>query len=419
MDKRTLEEIILEQQATFLTKEPLVRRDILDRVQEYVALPHVIVISGLRRSGKSSLLKEIKQVFYPDQLVYYFNFEDEKLLHFKADDFGLLHECFVELYGPARVFFLDEIQNVAGWEIFIRRMHDAGYKFFITGSNASMLSRELGTRLTGRYIGIDLYPFSFHEFLSYHGVVIPEHPLLEDRAAIKRKFGEFIQTGGIPEYLIYKKDDIVKMLYENILYRDVMARYKLTDEKSLKELAFYLISNPGTLISYNKLRVMLGLGSVNTIKNYIFFIENAYLVFTVQKHDVSVKRQIYANKKVYIVDTSIIELLASKLPMFTAKILENAVFMELKRRGKAVFYYMGKGECDFVVVEKNVVVEAIQVTDTLASAKKREYDGLIDCMAAHGLSTGFILTEDEEFDDTIDGMTILVRPAWKWFLNIS
>jgi len=417
MEGKLLKEIILSQQKGFESKEQLVQRDLLTRIQEYVAVPQVIIISGLRRAGKSTLLKEIKHAFYPDQLIYYFNFEDERLLKFTVDDFDLLHETFLELYGKANVFFFDEIQNVAGWEVFIRRMQDTGYKFYITGSNASMLSMELGTRLTGRYIGIELFPFSFREYLLYKNVVIPDHILVEDRAMIKKYFNEYIETGGIPEYLIYKKEILIKMLYDNILYRDILARYKITGEKSLKELAFYLISNPGTLVSYNKLKEMLALGSVNTIKDHIAFIENAYLIFTVNKYDVSVKRQLYANKKVYVVDTGFIQLLAFKFPQFTSMVLENIIFMELKCRGKKVYYYKNKNECDFVVVERNVVVEAIQVTTTLGPSKKREYDGLLEVMAIHGLSQGLILTDEEDFDEKVDGKKIIVRPAWKWLIG--
>ena len=417
MEAELLKEIILAQHMAFESMELLVKRDILDVIREYVDLPQAIVISGLRRAGKSTLLKEIKHAFYPDQNVYYFNFEDERLLKFTVDDFDLLHECFLELYGKLNVFFFDEIQNVTGWEVFVRRMQDAGYKFYITGSNASMLSKELGTRLTGRYIGIELFPFSFKEYLAFKEVVIPDHFFIEDRAKIKKYFEEYIKTGGIPEYVIYKKEILITMLYDNILYRDVLARYKISDQKSLKELAFYLISNPGTLISYNKLKVMLNIGSVNTIKDHISFIENAYMIFTINKHDSSVKRQLYANKKIYVVDTGFIQLLAFKFPKYTSKVLENIIFMELKRRGKNIYYYKNKHECDFVVVEKNVVIEAIQVTTTLGASKKREYDGLIEVMTVHNLPQGLIITDEEDFEDEVDGKKIVVRPAWKWLIG--
>ena len=160
--------------------------------------------------------------------------------------------------GECKTFFFDEIQNVTGWELFVRRMHDRGFKFGITGSKSSMLSKELGTRLTGRYIGLELFPFSFNEFLDFHGINVPDILLVEDRATIKKQFSDYLQHGGIPEYLKYDNELILKTQYDNILYKDIFARYGLNDEKTLKELSFYLFSNYGSEISYNKLRIMLG-----------------------------------------------------------------------------------------------------------------------------------------------------------------
>jgi predicted AAA+ superfamily ATPase len=418
MDGKQLKEIILSQQREGSQEKGFVRRDVLEKMQELVDLPHVIVVTGIRRAGKSTLLKQIKETFYKDRLVYSINFDDDRLLSFTVDDFQLLHETFMELYGKSTVYFLDEVQNVVGWEAFVRRMNDAGYKFFITGSNASMLSKELGTRLTGRHVNVEIFPFSFKEFLACRKVQVPGTILPEDRAAIKQSFTKFLQKGGIPEYVLHDMAITVKMLYDNILYRDIIARYNITNEKSLRELALYLLSNPGTEISYNKLKEMLSLGSVNSIKDYIQYMENAYLFFTVYKYDASLKHQVYANKKVYAIDTGMIEAIAFKIPTFTGKVLENAIFVELKRRGKGVYFYKDKHECDFLIVEKNVVVGALQVTTTMAASKEREYKGLLAAMATYNLPEGLIITDEEEGTDVVDGKTIKVIPAWKWLLDI-
>jgi len=418
MDGKQLKEIVLSQQHEWNQEEGLVHRDILDKMRELVDLPHVIVVTGIKRAGKSTLLKQIKETFYKDQVVYCINFDDDRLLSFTVDDFQRLHETFMELFGKSSVYLLDEVQNVAGWETFVRRMNDAGYKFFIAGSNASMLSKELGTRLTGRHVSVEIFPFSFKEFLVYQKVKVPDIILSEDRAAIKKAFTEFLQRGGIPEYILHGKAITVKMLYDNILYRDIISRYNITNEKSLKELAHYLLSNPGTEISYNKLKEMLSLGSVNSIKDYIQYMENAYLFFTIYKYDISIKLQVYANKKVYAIDTGMIETIAFKIPTFTGKVLENAIFVELKRRGKDVYFYKDKYECDFLIIEKNTVVGAIQVTTTLAASKEREYKGLLAAMATYKLLEGLIITDEEEFTDVVDGKTIKVIPAWKWLLEI-
>ena len=268
MDARILKELIREQKIIFEaeTSEPLIEREALEKIPEYLKLPHAIVISGLRRSGKSTLLKQIRRNFYQDRLVYYFNFEDERLIDFQVEDFNLLYETFIEISGDGRVFFFDEIQNVKGWELFVRRMYDRNFKFVITGSNSSLLSRELGTKLTGRYIGLELYPFSFREFLKFKNISFSNEPLTEERGFIKAAFNEYLEKGGIPEYLRFENSELLKTLYENILYKDILVRYRLEDEKALRELALYLFSNYTSEINYSKLQKMLGLGSPNTLR---------------------------------------------------------------------------------------------------------------------------------------------------------
>ncbi len=416
MDPRILKELAMEQKKEFESDDDFVKRYALDNIAQYLELPHVLIISGLRRSGKSTLLKEIHRYHFDGETIYYFNFEDERLMDFTASDFNLLYETFVELMGECKTFFFDEIQNVTGWELFVRRMHDRGFKFVITGSNSSMLSKELGTRLTGRYIGLELFPFSFNEFLDFHGINVPDILLVEDRAAIKKQFSDYLQHGGIPEYLKYDNELILKTLYDNILYKDIFARYGLNDEKTLKELSFYLFSNYGSEISYNKLRIMLGV-SINTVKNYIGYLENSYLVFSVPKYDYSVKKQIYSPRKVYAIDNALINITSFKFSRDYGKLLENLVFIELKRRNKDIYYHRVNHECDFIIREHNVITGAIQVTATLEGTKEREYEGLLEALNTYNLDEGLILTEDEEFEDTYKGKKVVVMPVWKWLLD--
>jgi len=416
MESRILKELITEQKKEFEYDDDFVKRTALDSIANYLELPHILIISGLRRSGKSTLLKEINKYFFSNETVYYFNFEDERLIDFTASDFNLLYETFIELTGKSRIFLFDEIQNVENWELFVRRMYDRGFKFIITGSNSSMLSKELGTRLTGRYIGIELFPFSFKEFLQLKNISVPEFVLTEDRASIKGQFNEYLQFGGIPEYLIYKNDLILKTLYENILYKDVFARYRLNAEKVLKELSFYLFSNYGGEISYNKLRTMLNV-SINTVKSYIGYLENSYLVFTVPRYDYSVNKQIYSHKKVYVIDTSLINLISFKFSRDYGRLLENMVFIELKRNNRDIYYHKDRHECDFLVFENNRITNAIQVTASLNGNSDREYKGLHEALTRYGLDEGLVLTADEEFEDTFKNKKIVVMPVWKWLLQ--
>ncbi|WP_187151856.1 ATP-binding protein [Methanosarcina siciliae] len=414
-----MKEIIREQKAVFEAEgsERLVEREALKKVSEFLKLPHVLVISGLRRSGKSTLLKQIRKNFYGNRPVYYFNFEDERLIGFVAEDFNLLYETFIELFGKSQVFFFDEIQNVEGWELFVRRMYERGFKFIITGSNSSLLSRELGTRLTGRYVGLELYPFSFPEFLKFKGVIFPEEPLTEERGLIKNAFNEYLEKGGIPEYLLFENVKLLKTFYDNILYKDILVRYGLGDEKALRELALYIFSNYATEINYSKLQKLLGLGSANTVKNYIGYLENSYMVFTIPKYDYSPKKRIYAPKKVYAIDSAFINLISFKFSRDRGKMLENLVFLELKRRNLELYYHRARQECDFIVTENERPVGAIQVTMVLNGNREREYGGLLEALEAYDLDRGLILTEGEEFEEIVKDKKIIVRPIWKWLLE--
>lgn len=416
MESRILKELVIEQKKEFEKDESFVKRTVLENIPDHLELPHILIISGLRRSGKSTLLKEIKKYYYENETVYYFNFEDERLLDFTVSDFDLLYETFIELFGKSKIFLFDEIQNVKNWELFVRRMHDRGFKFIITGSNSSMLSRELGSRLTGRYTSIELFPFSFKEFLSFANIEIPEIMITEDRASIKKYFNRYITSGGIPEYLRYENDLILKTLYENILYKDIFARYRLNDEKTLKELSHFLFSNYGNEMSYNKLRTMLDV-SINTVKNYINYLENSYLIFTVPKYDYSVRKQVYSHKKAYVIDTGMVNLVSFKFSQDYGKILENIVFVELKRKGKDIYYHRDRYECDFVISENRMITDAIQVTASLKDNKTREYGGLVEALERYNLDEGLVLTDDDEFDDIVEDKIIKVRPVWKWLLE--
>lgn len=419
MDSRILKELITEQKKDFEKKEKFVERTILKEIKQYIKLPHVVIISGLRRSGKSTLLKEIKHTYYKNEDIYYFNFEDERLINFTLNDFNLLYEIFMEVIGKSNIFFLDEIQVVDGWEAFVRRMYEKGFKFFITGSNSSMLSREMGTKLTGRSISIELYPFSFKECLSYKNINTNKDLFLtEDRAIIKKEFNKYLEKGGLPEYRIYNNDKTLIDLYENILYKDVIVRYNLTDEKSLKELTHFIFSNYGKEISYNNLKSMLNLGSVNTVKNYIDHLENSFLIFTIPKYNESLKKQIYAKKKVYVIDTGLINLISFKFSKNSGRILENIVFLELKRRNKEIFYHKEKSECDFVIKDKLKIIQAIQVTQNLdESNKNREIEGTLEALKKYKLKKGLILTYNQDEEINIDNKKIIVKPVWKWLLE--
>lgn len=422
MHKSLLREIILEQEKNRQTVDLGIKRSALDIVLKQISLSHAVVISGIRRSGKSTLLNQIISNCY-EKGVYYLNFEDERLVDFAVTDFNNLYETFLELYGERKVFFLDEIQNVPKWEIFVRRMQDKGCKFFITGSNASLLSKELSTKLTGRCVSIELYPFSFVEFLSFKGYKLQKNALsyTAERAAIKKHFAEYLKHGGMPEYLKYKDPTLLKRVYEDILYRDIVARYDIKQVKVLRELGLYLLSNIGGLFSYNNLKKVLGVGSMNTIKSYADFLENSFLMFLINRFSYSLKQQFVANKKIYCIDNGLVESVAFQFSKNKGKFLENLVFLELKRRYPEIYYYKTANnlEVDFLVKSGRKDIALIQVADNLDSekTKQRETGALTRAMDELKLKSALILTEDSEEEIKLNGKAIIVQPIYKWLLE--
>ncbi|MBU1558364.1 MAG: ATP-binding protein, partial [Gammaproteobacteria bacterium] len=288
MDRKLLKEIVQEQARELKSFSLGIEREKLDQVLKVMPLPHVVAITGLRRCGKSTLMQQVIQQAFEGK-VYYLDFEDERLLDFQVDDFNLLYEIFLELFGERRVFAFDEIQVIPKWETYVRRMYKSGYKFIISGSSADLLSSELSTKLTGRHVAIELLPFSFQEYLAMtqNKTEQSEPRLTKERGLLKKAFNQFCAQGGIPEYLQYKNPLIIRSIYENVLYKDVIVRYDIKAIKAIRELSLWLLSNPGGLISYTKLKNSLHLGSLNTIKNYIHFLENAYLIFTIGKYSFS------------------------------------------------------------------------------------------------------------------------------------
>ena len=415
ISKKEIAQIIADQQSLGFRPVDLPRLTARYSDQE------ITVISGIRRCGKSTLLHEIRSKNAEKD--YYFNFDDERLINFKLDDFQLLYEVFLELFGKQSTFYFDEIQNVKGWERFVRRLHDYKNKVYVTGSNASMLSRELGTHLTGRYYQQELFPFSFAEYLAFSEREVPQKSFFstEEKVRFHSDFLHYFSKGGFPAYLQSGNSQYLKSLYESILYRDVMVRNGLTNEKEMQELVHFLASNTSKLFSYNSLTRVIGVKNATTVKNYLSFLENTYLLFLVNKYDFSVKKQIQNPKKIYFIDLGLIRELGFHHSEDNGRLLENLVFIELKRRGKEVYYHAQKHECDFVIKEKNQIVQAIQVSWSIynPTTKEREIEGLVEALTCYNLKEGLILTDEDEDEFTIKNFKIKVMPTWKWLLKLK
>lgn len=387
--------------------------------QEWLSTSEVLIITGIRRCGKSVLLQQLRNQLKEQD--FFFNFDDERLVNFTVSDFQTLQECFFELFGEQHTYYFDEIQNIPGWETFVRRLYNEGNKVVVTGSNARMLSRELGTHLTGRYIAVEIYPFSFKEYLTYKDI----HPTQKDfyttagRSMLVNNFSKYLEQGGFPKYLESQSARYLSSLYESIIFRDVMARNGLTNEKEIQELVFYLASNATKRITYSSIGKLIGIRHAETIKNYLEYIQQTYLIFQLLKYSPSVKTQMLSPKKIYFIDNAIINRIGFNATDNIGVKLENIVFVELKRRGLDLFYHSDKKECDFIVRQGITITQAYQVTVGMNSEKtrQREIDGLREAMQAYHLSEGYIITMDEKKELNVDEGKVHILPVWEWMLK--
>jgi predicted AAA+ superfamily ATPase len=410
--------MLLEQFNSFWKRDTGIPRDKLADLEKASSLSRAVFISGLRRVGKSTLLAQLAHTLGKD-VFYFLNFEDDRFLGFQAEDSNEMYQNLVELFGERKIFVVDEVQNVTGWERFVRRFMDMGFKFYITGSNASLFSKELGSRLTGRYIPIELFPFSFREYLAFRRQPIPDIQRMTtaDRGVLEAALSAYLQAGGIPDALKYPELPLLRTLYDDVLYRDIATRYHLDAVSVLKELAFFLISNPANLVSFNKLKDQFHLGSVNTIKNYIDHLQNSWLVFILNLYDFSVKRQQIVPKKIYCVDSGLINTVGFGFSPNTGKLLENLVFLALRKQSQKIFYYTTPGgfEVDFYIPEKK---QLVQVTQSLKNpvTRERELRALADAVQSVGVSSALILSDANENDLKVNGVTVKVRSTAEWLL---
>ncbi len=398
--KDTLKEVIALQRASLLSLDSGVLREKEIHIEDSFAL----LLTGIRRCGKSTFLH---QLLKKQKQWYYLNLEDPRLDVFVLSDFIRVESIMKEEYGEGGIYFFDEIQNVEKWEKFIRYLIDKKEMVVITGSNASLLSRELGTKLTGRHLQVELFPFSFREFLQ-----------MKEEEACLVVFDMYFEKGGFPEYLKKENPDILHELLSDVVMKDIAVRFGIKNSSILTRMAIYLISHVGKEFSYNSLKQMFGIKSVQSVIDYVHYLENAYLIFLVQKFDYSYKNQQIAAKKVYSIDNGFSYVNSTSFSKDKGKMLENMVFLALRKKGKEIFYFQEEGECDFVVKEKDKIVQVLQVCfDFNEETKERELRGLLCALKEFHLPQGFILTYSQEDAFVLEGKRIVLMPVWKWLLE--
>ncbi len=356
----------------------------------------IIIVSGVRRCGKSVL---IRQLFMESNNALYINFEDPRLVGFELEDFTRLEVLMVE--KGKSILLLDEVQIIPNWEIYARMANEKGTALFITGSNASMLSRELGTKLTGRYSQFELFPFSYLEFLEFLNL----DQNLES-------FDGYFELGGFPEYVAEKVGDYLGTLLRDILTRDIAVRKNINNEQQLIRLAVFLMSNVGKELSYNKLSNLLEFKSVRTVIDYCDFMQESYLMEFIPLYSTSIKKQIANPKKVYSIDPAFAKGNSLSFGQDLCRRLENFVYLQLRRRYKNIYYYKNQqSECDFLVKDREAVRLAVQVCWEVNSENiDREIRGIKAALEETEALEGVIITYDQE--DRINGIALI--PAWKW-----
>lgn len=424
IDKRTLEFILSDQQEELeaKTQETLCHR----REEALVDLKstQAQVVIGVRRSGKSTLCYQAVQS--NGGKFAYVDFDDERLADIEAKQLNDVLEVLYKIYGDFQYLFLDEIQNVNGWHLFVNRMLRKKMHVIITGSNAKLLSGELATHLSGRNKEIPLYPFSFNEFCIMKQVDTVRRTTKAE-AFRRAAFDDYLKQGGFPELLtIEDNKGYVGTLVDNILKRDIEQRYKISYKAAFEQLSHHLLNVAPTVVVVKDLAKLFNIKSENTVKNYVKYLKEAYMLIGIQKYSQKSRRRV-VQEKYYAVDVAMMD---QRENAFAGENLghrlETIVAIHLKRKCKMEdldVYYLNdrSGECDFVVCKGNQVVQAIQVSYDISAEKtrKREVNGLLLAARQTGCNNLLLLTDHESEEIDMNGHHIKVLPVYEWSLELG
>ncbi|KPQ42307.1 MAG: hypothetical protein MPEBLZ_03131 [Candidatus Methanoperedens nitroreducens] len=401
--------------------------------------PHIEDILGVRRSGKTffmyQLISQLIDSGIPRTNIVYINLDDERLLPLNGDELRLLVDTYKEFYEISEkhklYLFLDEIQNMPAWEKWIKSTYDRErhIKIVISGSNASLLSSDLSTLLTGRHLTTRMFPFSFSEFLDFHNISVDPKTLQFSKMniEIKKQFNEYLENGGFPEVIFYpsiKHRELLQSYFEDIIHKDIISRHNLRNTQTMKQLSIFCISNIAKPYSFNSLRKTFAdyaTLSTDVIINYLSYLEDAFLLFSLKHYDYSLKKQINKPKKLYCIDTGMVNAVSFRFSNNIGQLYENLVFLQLLRSNNEIYYWQDdKGlEVDFVIKEGLKANRFIQVCSDISDAdtRSREIKGLISGLEFFDVPEGTIITSDQFEEETINGKKIRYVPLWYWLLE--
>lgn len=420
MNISDIEKVLLEQQDELeaLEGEVLIHRPEEDLINLKSKLAQVVI--GVRRSGKSTLCFNALRkagVHYA-----YVNFDDERLDELETQDLDSVLQTLYKIYGKFDYLFLDEIQNIDGWPLFVNRLLRQRIHIIITGSNAKLLSTELATHLTGRHHKIELFPFSFKDWCSIKEVDYTRLTT-KNKGLLSKAYEEYFRQGGFPELISGEENpkEYISTLIDNIIGQDIKKRYKIRNIDALKRLAHHILNETPTLIVKDTLQNIIGIKSERTLGNYLMYLNQTYLISTISKYS-STSRERARNEKSYAIDAAFMD---KRENAFSGENLgwrlETIVYLELLRRKAGtendIYYYQGRSaEADFVVCDGNKTLAVYQVSYDISNDKtrKREIKGCIAGAKATKCDNLFLITDHESAVIEEDGYTIQVIPIWEW-----
>ncbi len=404
------------------------REKYLERVNKLFKTEQVIAITGVRRSGKSTLMKQFIKKHIDSgsdrKSFLYINFEEPKFTGLLSLEFlEQIYQAFIEIIKPNEkpIILLDEVQNVPMWEKFVRGYSEKNEAYFIiSGSSSKLLSKEFGSLLTGRWLEIKVYPLDFREFLEFKNLKITDKlDIISKKIKIKQLLREYIEFGGFPLVsLKEEKEDILTRIFDDIIIRDIGERYNIRRLDKLKILAKRYLTDFSCPISYRNIAKVVGL-SLDSVERISSYMQEAYLIYFINKFSYSLKKQEINPRKVYCIDPGLINIVGFRFIENLGRLYENLVFLSLMQNGKEVYYYRERGECDFIIKEKQKIIQLIQVCYNIndLDTKRREIESLLEASAELKCNNLLIITDEEEKEEKVKGKKIKFIPLWKWLLK--
>lgn len=434
MNKNEL--IAILEEWNFWKKQPdtgIERSAYLNKLEKFVMTNQITAIIGARRSGKSFVMKQFVKRMINAGLnknnTLMVNFEDPRLEGLDVKLLQKIYEAYLEFLNPEEkpFIFLDEVQEVKGWEKWVMTIHELRKaKIVITGSNASLLSRELATLLSGRHLDIVVFPLSFEEFLTFNNIVIKDRlDIVAKRIEIKRLLRAYIEFGSFPEVaLSSEKREILLKYFEDIITKDLIRRFKIRKMEKLSALARFYLTNIASPITFTSIEKFLGISS-DTIEKFSSYLEMSYLLFFLKRFSFKIKEQEKSPRKVYTIDPGLANAVGFKCTENIGKMAENIVFINLKRKQSAnpnieLYYWKDSHhrEVDFVIKNNRRLEQLIQVCWDITNpkTKNREITALLKASKELSCNNMVIITEDDEAEEAIKGKKIQFIPLWKWLL---